>query len=465
MVYEDDTNYRGDLNDLTNTGIRKSQINKIATQLLIFQKRPEYIINALLKKDESFYLRGKYNNHFKSKNLKDFPIFKYSTCCFKYINTYLRTEKMYEYDKQYDWFTPRNYTFDELKSWTWCLHKEICSRPQNVKNGTLTYRGIRNVLLPDSFRVGTTFAFAEFLSTSTDINISKKFLKDKKTTEDDSKILFYIKILNNNINSHSNYCLEISNISLSPKQKEILFTTCCFFTVTSIENYPEIKNCKKVCLNSIGIEDPNFNKLFESKIFNNEEVFYKELYYEKLLCWLKCPKKQLPVIKKVNLLYRGSKDGFLARTFHEKCDYKGETFSIIKSTKGYIFGGYTKINWDSTKWNGKNGERNCSRRNGDGDEFVFTLKNPHNFIPTKYNIKDDWKNHSICCDVKLGPIYGCNDIRIENNCDKKLNSFKYYDFTPGEFCFQYNNGKNRLTFTGEYTYKVEEIEIFQILRY
>ena len=93
------------------------------------------------------------------------------------------------------------------------------------------------------------------------------------------------------------------------------------------------------------------------------------------------------------------------------------------------------------------------------------MKNPHKYNPTKYNIKDDWKNHSICCDINLGPIYGCNDIRIENNCDKKWNSFGYYDFKPGEFCFQYNNGKNRLTFTGEYKYKVEEIEIFQILRY
>ena len=130
-----------------------------------------------------------------------------------------------------------------------------------------------------------------------------------------------------------------------------------------------------------------------------------------------------------------------------------------------IFGGYTKIDWDSTKWNGKCGENNCSRRNGDGEEFVFTLKNPHNYSPTKYNIKDEWKNHSICCDVNLGPIYGCNDIRIENNCDTKLNSFGFYDFKPGEYCFQYNNGKNRLTFTGEYKYKVEEIELFQIIRY
>ena len=457
--------YKIDLNDMTNIGCRKSQINQNQIPIVTFSQRPQYIVNAILKKDESFY--NKYEEAKKyNVNIKDYPIFKYSTICFKYINTYLRSEKMYEYDDKYDRFGRRNFSLNEIQSWIWCLHKEICSRPINVQNGTLVYRGIRNVILPNSFQVGLTFCFGEFLSTSTNINISKRFLKDQRTTVDDSKILFYITILNNGTNFHRNYCLKIDKISLSPEQDEILLTSCCFFTVTSIEDYPEINNCKKVCLNCIGIEDPSFSKLFDSIILNNEEVYNKDLYYETVIRWLNCPKNtSLSKIRCINLLYRGSKDGFLASTFHEKCNYKGETFSIIKSTKGYIFGGYTKINWDSTKWNGKCGQENCSRRDGDGDEFVFTLKNPHNFAPTKYNIKDEWKNHSICCDVRLGPIYGCNDIRIENNCNIKWNSFRYYDFNPGEFCFQYNNGKNRLTFTGESKYKVEEIEVYQIERY
>ena len=102
---------------------------------------------------------------------------------------------------------------------------------------------------------------------------------------------------------------------MSPEQKEILFTTCCFFTVTSIENYPEIKNCTKVCLNVIGIEDPNFNPLFNSKIIDNEEVSDRDLYYEKLIYWLKCPKQYLNSINKINLLYRGSRDEFLKVLF------------------------------------------------------------------------------------------------------------------------------------------------------
>ena len=71
-------------------------------------------------------------------------------------------------------------------------------------------------------------------------------------------------------------------------------------------------------------------------------------------------------------------------------------------------------------------------------------------------------DHSICCDINLGPIFGCNDIRIQNNCDEENNYFTYYDFTPGEFCFDDTTGKKRLLFTGNSTYKVKEIEVFKI---
>ncbi len=52
---------------------------------------------------------------------------------------------MYEYDEENDWFDERFFSLNELHSWIWCLHKEICSRNSNIENGALTYRGIRNV--------------------------------------------------------------------------------------------------------------------------------------------------------------------------------------------------------------------------------------------------------------------------------------------------------------------------------
>jgi hypothetical protein len=187
-------------------------------------------------------------------------------------------------------------------------------------------------------------------------------------------------------------------------------------------------------------------------------------YKQYLIQWLAKPNQNFKNLNNIRLLYRGSRDGFKAQNFHDRCNNKGETLVIIKSDADYIFGGYTEINWDNTKWNGKVGEQNNARRQGNGNEFVFTLKNPHNISPSKFNMKNEWLNHSICCDVNLGPIFGCNDIRVENDCNIKKNRFTFYDFQRGEYCFDDTTGKKRLLFTGTETYTIKEIEVFNIIR-
>ena len=49
---------------------------------------------------------------------------------------------------------------------------------------------------------------------------------------------------------------------------------------------------------------------------------------------------------KWKLLFRGSRDGFQAETFHSKCDNKGPTVTIVKRGNN-IFGGFTEISWNS----------------------------------------------------------------------------------------------------------------------
>ena len=43
----------------------------------------------------------------------------------------------------------------------------------------------------------------------------------------------------------------------------------------------------------------------------------------------------------MKLLYRASEHGYTAKFFHNYCDDKGPTLIIIKSSEGWIFGGYT----------------------------------------------------------------------------------------------------------------------------
>ena len=50
------------------------------------------------------------------------------------------------------------------------------------------------------------------------------------------------------------------------------------------------------------------------------------------------------------LLYRASEHGYSAESFHEYCDDKGPTLIVIKSSGGWIFGGYTTQSWSRRWW-------------------------------------------------------------------------------------------------------------------
>ena len=48
-----------------------------------------------------------------------------------------------------------------------------------------------------------------------------------------------------------------------------------------------------------------------------------------------------------DLIYRGTRDGFDSNVFHKICDDQGPTLCLIKSDKGFVFGGYTSVSWQS----------------------------------------------------------------------------------------------------------------------
>jgi len=66
------------------------------------------------------------------------------------------------------------------------------------------------------------------------------------------------------------------------------------------------------------------------------------------------------------LLFRASVDSFSATKFHEKCDNKGPTITIIQTTDGDVFGGYNSQSWESDTYGNYYGDAKC---------FIFTLVN------------------------------------------------------------------------------------------
>ena len=52
-------------------------------------------------------------------------------------------------------------------------------------------------------------------------------------------------------------------------------------------------------------------------------------------------------VKKYELLFRGSRDGFGAAEFHKRCDNKGATVVLVKTTTNHVFGGFAHTPWTS----------------------------------------------------------------------------------------------------------------------
>ena len=76
---------------------------------------------------------------------------------------------------------------------------------------------------------------------------------------------------------------------------------------------------------------------------------------------------EFPPSQKWELKNRASRDGFKSTDFHTKCNGIANTFTVIKTTSGNIFGGFTEKAWNSNnQWI------------GDPKAMIFSLVNKEN---------------------------------------------------------------------------------------
>lgn len=118
-------------------------------------------------------------------------------------------------------------------------------------------------------------------------------------------------------------------------------------------------------------------------------------------------------LKNAKLLYRATRDGFNAKSFHKLCDGKGSTITIVKTDTGAIFGGFTNIDW-----------LQADNYYKDTNAFLFTLINPHSISPTRIIIKNPDK--AIYVKKDSGPCFG-NDIVINFQKNTLLQESYTYD--------------------------------------
>ena len=140
---------------------------------------------------------------------------------------------------------------------------------------------------------------------------------------------------------------------------------------------------------------------------------------------------------KFKLLYKGTTDGDTIEEFHNKCDNQYPTISIIESTDGQIFGGYTTKSWD----------KNNLKDIPDPDSFLFNLNNIK-----KYPVSNDkGLMADYICDFggkNFHELWVNNQYFSNNGCcdNGKGYNFKNYELSGGKSSF-----------------KIKELEIYKVI--
>jgi hypothetical protein len=151
--------------------------------------------------------------------------------------------------------------------------------------------------------------------------------------------------------------------------------------------------------------------------------------------------------KSWRLLYRGTRDGFGSSNFHSKCDQQSNTVTIILTTGGYIFGGFTPLAWDSST---------AYKADNTGKSFLFSFKNPRNTEPKIFPLSNP--SLAIYCHASYGPTFGNHAIHVANDCDQNTNSY-----TALGHSYTNDTGISAVqVFTGQQNFQVKEIEVFSI---
>ena len=150
--------------------------------------------------------------------------------------------------------------------------------------------------------------------------------------------------------------------------------------------------------------------------------------------------------QKWRLVYQASRDGFDADVFHSLCDQRKNNLTIIKSTNGNIFGGFSEMEWNST-----------NREYYDPNAFVFSLVNKEN-KPFKVKVSD--KEYSIFCTGDEGPIFGSgHDIFIAANSNSNEDSFSNFGNSYNHPDYPPNTEVAKSIMAGKHQFKTAQIYV------
>jgi hypothetical protein len=170
----------------------------------------------------------------------------------------------------------------------------------------------------------------------------------------------------------------------------------------------------------------------------------KESWFHQINQWIRAVTKQRISVGK--LLFSTERDPFSNQKFHEKCDDKGPTITVVKSGD-YIFGGFTMHPWGS-----------ASGYAADNHAFIFTLSNgakrkPYRFLTVQnkklaiYDVSDS------------GPTWGGgHDLHINLSGNSYSSLGHTYQIPKGH---TYGDHSSAIYLAGKKEFHVDHVVVFQ----
>ena len=152
----------------------------------------------------------------------------------------------------------------------------------------------------------------------------------------------------------------------------------------------------------------------------------------------------------LQLLFQTDVDGFNPAVFHQKCDTKGPTVTVIRLADQTVCGGYTPYQW---------GTQNGPFINEPGT-FLFRLKY-RNQQPAAYKATptSHWSVHD---HASYGPTFGANDlIAFSGNAANGAHKPNSYTYPPDPLTggsHLLTGGHAQLAAPGAYT-----VHVYQVL--
>eukprot|EP00984_Skeletonema_dohrnii_P027405 scaffold16953_cov79-Skeletonema_dohrnii-CCMP3373.AAC.1 len=152
------------------------------------------------------------------------------------------------------------------------------------------------------------------------------------------------------------------------------------------------------------------------------------------------------------LIYCSTRDGLSAEAFHQNCDRRGPTLTVIETVAGDIAGGYNNSYW--SPYGGRHAQANKA--------FLFALSGFGISSPCKMELKDKDNKRAIEYKSALGPAFGGKDRTGHMSYEQE----KKHDLIVSGSTLTLNTGiayeQGPAAMTNNKAYAIKRIEVFSV---